>query len=68
MSVYKIVELVGTSEVSWDDAAKNALETAQKTIKDLRIAEVSKLDVKLEQGKMLYRARLEVSFKYIAED
>jgi dodecin len=64
-SVYKIVELVGTSRSSWDDAAKNAVETASGTLKDLRIAEITKLDLKLENGKVAaYRARVKLSFKY----
>ena len=66
-SVYKIVELVGTSEVSWEDAAKKAVETASKSLRDLRIAEVGLLDMKMENGKvMAYRARVKVSFKYEA--
>jgi len=64
-SVYKIIELVGTSDVSWEDAAKNAVETAAKKLRNLRIAEVGKLDMKLENGKVVaYRARVMVSFKY----
>ncbi len=64
-STYKIIELVGTSESSWEDAAKTALETAGASLKDLRIAEVTKLDATLENGKVTsYRARLNVSFKY----
>ncbi|MGQ9484376.1 MAG: dodecin family protein [Desulfosoma sp.] len=64
-SVYKIIELVGTSAVSWEDAAKNAVETASKTPRDLRIAEITKLDMKLEEGKVVaYRARVAISFKY----
>ncbi len=64
-SVYKIIELVGTSDVSWEEAAKNAVETASKTLRNLRIAEVNKLDMKLENGKVIaYRARLSMSFKY----
>ncbi|MEJ5347343.1 MAG: dodecin family protein [Desulfosoma sp.] len=64
-SVYKIIELVGTSTVSWEDAAKNAVETASKTLRDLRIAEITKLDMKLEEGKVVaYRARVAISFKY----
>ena len=64
-SVYKIIELVGTSEKSWEDAAKNAVEMAGKKLKDLRIAEVVKLDMTVEDGKIaLYRARINVSFKY----
>ncbi|MGB3712958.1 MAG: dodecin family protein [Candidatus Promineifilaceae bacterium] len=64
-SVYKVIELVGTSEVSWEEAAKNAVETASKSLKNLRIAEVSELDLKIENGKVAaYRARVTISFKY----
>ncbi len=64
-SVYKIIELVGTSEVSWEEAAKNAVETASKTLKNLRIAEISSLDMKTENSKVVaYRARVKLSFKY----
>jgi len=64
-STYKIIELVGTSDISWEEAAKTAVETAGETLKDLRIAEVTKLDMTLEEGKVTsYRARLNVSFKY----
>lgn len=64
-SVYKVIQLVGTSEVSWEDAAKNAVETASKSLSNLRIAEVNKLDLKIEDGKVVaYRARVFVSFKY----
>jgi dodecin len=64
-SVYKIIELVGTSEVSWEDAAKTAVETAGKSLRDLRIAEVTKLDMKMENGKVTaYRVRVNISFKY----
>ena len=64
-SVYKIIELVGTSPSSWDDAARNAVETASGTLKDLRIAEITKLDLKIENGKVAaYRARVKLSFKY----
>ncbi len=65
MSTYKIVEVVGTSELSWDDAARNAIETARKTLHDLRIGEVTKMDLKVEEGKLLYRTRLNLSFKYL---
>jgi len=65
MSVYKVIELVGTSEKSWEDAAKNVIETAGKSLRDLRIAEVSDLDMKIEDGKVNdYRARVKLSFKY----
>jgi len=64
-SVYKITELIGTSAQSWEDAAKNAVETASGTLRELRIAEVVKMDVKIENGKALeYRTRLQLSFKY----
>jgi hypothetical protein len=64
-SVYNIVELVGTSKTSWEEAAKNAVETASKTLEDLRVAEVVKLDVTVEKGKVTaYRARVNLSFKY----
>jgi len=64
-SVYKVIELVGTSSESWERAAKAAVDKASKTLRDLRIAEVSQLDMHLEDGKVLaYRAKLKVSFKY----
>ena len=64
-SVYKIVELVGTSKNSWEEAAANAVETASETLIDLRIAEVTKLDMKIEDGKIVnYRARITLSIKY----
>lgn len=64
-SVYKVVELVGSSERSWEEAAKNAVETAGKSLKNLRIAEINKLDVVIEKGKVAsYRARVSLSFKY----
>ena len=68
-STYKIIELVGTSDTSWEEAAKTAIETAGETLKDLRIAEITKLDVTIENGKVTsYRARIDVSFKYQKED
>ncbi len=64
-SVYKVIELVGTSDKSWEEAAKNAVETASKSLKNMRIAEVIKLDLKVEDGKVsAYRARMSLSFKY----
>ena len=67
-SVYKIIELVGTSPKSWEDAAKQAVERASKSLKELRIAEVAALDLKIENGKVTaYRARVKVSFKYLGE-
>ncbi|MCK4804045.1 MAG: dodecin domain-containing protein [Spirochaetes bacterium] len=63
-SVYKVIELIGTSEVSWEDAAKRAVETAGKSLKNLRIAEIGKLDMKVENGRVVaYRARVNLSFK-----
>ena len=64
-SVYKITEIIGTSTTSWEDAAKNAVETASKTLRDLRVAEIVKLDLVVEDGKVAaYRARVNLSFKY----
>jgi flavin-binding protein dodecin len=64
-SVYRITELVGTSTNSWEDAATNAIETASTTLRDIRIAEITKLDVVVEDGKIgAFRARVNVSFKY----
>ena len=64
-SVYKLVEVIGTSTKSWEDAANNAVETAAKTLRDLRIAEVVKMDMKVENGKVKeYRTRVLLSFKY----
>ncbi|HEX2678583.1 MAG TPA: dodecin family protein [Polyangiales bacterium] len=63
-SVYKIIELVGTSSESWEKAAQTAVERASKTLRDLRIAEVSELDMQIEDGKVIaYRAKIKVSFK-----
>ncbi len=65
VSTYKIIELVGTSTTSWEEAAKSAVETAGKTLRELRIAEITKLDMRIENGKVAaYRARVNVSFKY----
>ena len=64
-SVYKIIDLVGTSEKSWEDAAAAAIEKASKSIRDLRIAEIQKFDIKIESGKPIqFRTNLRVSFKY----
>ena len=63
--VYRVIDVVGTSTTSWEDAAKRAIATASKTVRDLRIAEVTKLDMKVEGGKVVaYRARGQLSFKY----
>jgi flavin-binding protein dodecin len=63
--VYRVIDVVGSSSASWEEAAAHAVETASKSLRDLRIAEVTKLDVKIEDGKVLaYRTRLQLSFKY----
>jgi len=65
-SVYKVIEIIGTSDQSWEDAAKTAVEKAAKTLKGLRIAEVSELDMKLDEGRVvMYRAKVKLSFKYL---
>ena len=67
-SVYKIIELVGSSPNSWEEAAKNAVDRASKSLRDLRIAEISQLDLKVEDGKVVaYRAKVNLSFKYAGE-
>jgi len=67
--VYKIIELVGTSETSWEEAVRTVVDTASKSLKDLRIAEVKELDVKLENGKIAeYRVKVRLSFKYQREN
>ena len=64
-AVYRVTEVIGTSGESWEDAARNAVKTASKSLRDLRIAEVTKLDVKVENGKVVaFRTRLSLSFKY----
>ncbi|RLC03807.1 MAG: transporter [Deltaproteobacteria bacterium] len=64
-SVYKVIELVGTSEASWEEAAKNAVEKAAESLRELRVAEITKLDMKVENGKVVaFRARVTLSFKY----
>ncbi len=68
-SVYKIIELVGTSKTSWEEAAKNAVEMAGNSLEDLRIAEVNKLDMRVDDNKVVeYRARVHLSFKYRGDD
>ena len=68
-SVYKVIELVGTSTVSWEEAAKQAVETAAQHLKQLRVAEINKLDMKVKDGKVVaYRARVGLSFKYETND
>jgi flavin-binding protein dodecin len=65
--VYRVIDVIGTSANSWEEAAKNAVSTASKSLRDLRIAEVSKLDLKVEDGKVVaFRTRVQLSFKYEA--
>jgi flavin-binding protein dodecin len=68
-SVYKVIELVGTSTESWEKAAAAAVETAAKSLRDLRVAEVVELDMQLEDGEVrAYRAKVKISFKYQVDD
>jgi dodecin len=67
-AVYKVIEIVGTSTESWAEAGRAAIQTASQSLRDLRVAEVDKLDVKIEDGRLVYRAKLKVSFKYHGED
>ena len=68
MSVYKVIEIIGTSEKSWEEAAKNAVERASNTLEDLRIAEVTAQDLKIENGKVMeYRTKVSLSFKFREE-
>ncbi len=63
--IYRVTELIGVSEISWEEAARSAVETAAKSLRDLRVAEIEKLDLKVENGKVVaYRARVSLSFKY----
>lgn len=67
-SVYKVIEIIGTSEKSWEDAAKSAVKVASKSLRDLRIAEVLSQDLKIEDGKVTaFRTKLRVSFKFLSE-
>lgn len=66
-SVYKIIDLVGSSTDGWEQAARAAVDRASKTLRDLRVAEVDKLDVHIEDGQVVYRAKLKLSFKYEGE-
>ena len=68
-SVYKLIEIIGTSTESWEKAATHAVEVAAKSVRDLRIAEVVELDLQIDDGKVVaYRAKLRVSFKYHVEE
>ena len=67
-SVYKIIDLVGSSPNSWEEAAKNAVEKAGKSLRDLRVAEIDKLDMKVENNKVTaFRSKVKLSFKYVTE-
>ncbi len=66
-SVYKVVEIIGTSEKSWEEAARVAVKTASKSLRDLRVAEVVEMDMKLEGGEVVFRVKMNVSFKYQEE-
>ncbi|NLN38673.1 MAG: dodecin domain-containing protein [Smithella sp.] len=67
-SIYKVIEIIGGSEISWEDAAKKAVETAAKSLKEIRVAEVKELDMRVENNKVVeYRVKLRVSFKYLAD-
>ena len=67
-AVYKVIEIVGTSGDSWADAAKNGIKSASKSLRDLRVAEMEQMDVKIESGKLVYRVKMKVSFKYHGDD
>lgn len=62
--VYRVIDVIGTSPTSWEDAAKRAVSMAGKSLRDLRVAEVQQLDMRIENGKAVFRARLQLSFKY----
>ena len=68
MSVYKVTEIIGTSATSWEDAAAGAISTARETLRDLRVAEVTEMDIDLGDGGMTYRVKLSVSFKYHSDE
>ena len=62
--VYRVIDVIGTSSTSWEDAAKRAVSMAGKSLRDLRVAEVQQLDIRVESGKLVFRSRLQLSFKY----
>ena len=65
-TIYKVIEIIGSSEKSWEDAAKSAVESASKSLKELRVAEVKELDLSIDEGnKIIFRTKLKVSFKYV---
>ncbi len=64
-SIYKVVEIIGTSDKSWEDASRSAIEMASKTLKELRVAEVKEMDISVDNGKLTYRIKLRLSFKFV---
>jgi dodecin len=64
-SIYKVIEIIGTSDKSWEDAAKGALETASKSLKEIRVAEVKEMDISVDDSKLIFRVKMRVSFKYV---
>lgn len=64
-SVYKVIEIIGTSDKSWEDAAKSAIDLASKTLKEIRVAEVKEMDISVDNGKLTYRVKLRLSFKFV---
>lgn len=67
-SIYKVIEIIGSSEISWGDAAQKAVEMAAKSLKEIRVAEVKELDMRVEDNRVVeYRAKLRVSFKYLTD-
>ena len=64
-SVYKVIEIIGTSDASWEDAARNAIDTASKSLKDIRVAEVKELDISVDNNKLIFRVKLRLSFKFV---
>ncbi len=64
-SVYKVIEIIGTSDASWEDAARNAIDTGSKSLKDIRVAEVKELDISVDNNKLVFRVKLRLSFKFV---
>lgn len=64
-SVYKVIEIIGTSDKSWEDAARSAIQTASKSLKEMRVAEVKEMDISVEDGKLHFRVKLRLSFKFV---
>lgn len=64
-SVYKVIEIIGTSDKSWEDAARSAIQAASKSLKEIRVAEVKEMDISVEDGKLNFRVKLRLSFKFV---